>query len=66
MQDTEIQELFARLTAQFEDCAALAAEGQRVGLSPARAAGLLREIRVILEGAEQSLALVEQYRDGWH
>ena len=27
MQDTEIQEHFARLTAQFEDCAALAAEG---------------------------------------
>lgn len=66
MQDTEIQEIFARLTAQFEDCAALAADGQHAGLSQATAAGLLREIRDILEGAEQSLALVEQYRDGWH
>ena len=44
MQDTEIQELFAQLTAQFEDCAALAAEGQRAGLSQATAAALLREI----------------------
>lgn len=45
MQDTEIQELFARLTAQFEDCAALAAEGQRAGLSREEARKLLHEIR---------------------
>ena len=47
MQDTEIQELFARLTAQFEDCAALAVEGQRFGLSREEARELLREIREI-------------------
>ena len=66
MQDTEIQEHFARLTAQFEDCAALAAEGQRAGLSQATAAGLLREISDILKGVEQCLALIGQYRDVWH
>ena len=66
MQDTEIQELFARLTAQFEDCAALAAEGQRAGLSQARAAGLLREIRDVTKRTEQSLSLVKEYLDGGH
>lgn len=66
MQDTEIQELFARLTAQFEDCAALADEGQRAGLSQARAAGLLREIRDVTKRTEQSLSLVKEYLDGGH
>lgn len=66
MQDTEIQELFARLTAQFEDCAALAAEGQRAGLSQARAAGLLREIKDVTKRTEQSLSLVKEYLDGGH
>jgi hypothetical protein len=30
----EVQELFARLTSQFEDAAALAAEGYPAGLLP--------------------------------
>lgn len=66
MQDTEIQELFARLTAQFEDCAALAAEGQRAGLSQATAAALLREIRGITMRIERCLALLKAYLDGGH
>ena len=66
MQDAEIQEFFARLTAQFEDCAALAAEGQQAGMSPARFAGLSRRIRDILKGAERCVALVEEYLDGQH
>jgi len=66
VQDTEIQELFARLTAQFEDCAALAAEGQRAGLSQATAAGLLREIRDITKRTERCLALLKVYLDGGH
>ena len=45
MQDTEIQEFFARLTAQFEDCVALVAEGQHAGLSREEARDLLRIIR---------------------
>ena len=61
MQDTEIQELFAQLTAQFEDCAALAVEGQRFGLSREEARELLREIREIGKVAELSLSRVEQY-----
>lgn len=64
MQDTEIQELFARLTAQFEDCAALAAEGQRAGLSREEARELLREIRGTKRAAKQSLSCVERYLDG--
>ena len=66
VQDTEMQELFARLTAQFEDCAALAAEGQRAGLSQARAAELLREIRGITKRTRRSLSLVQEYLDGGH
>lgn len=45
MPDAEIQELFAKLTGQFEDAAALAAEGQRAGLTKEIAVILLREIR---------------------
>ena len=66
MQDTEIQELFARLTAQFEDCAALAAEGHQAGLSREEARELLREIRNIFDEAERCLARIEQCKDGWH
>ena len=61
MQDTEIQEFFARLTAQFEDCATLSAEGQRFGISREEARELLREIREIGKVAELSLSRVEQY-----
>lgn len=66
MQDTGIQELFARLTAQFEDCAALAAERQRAGLSQARTAGLLREIRDVTKRTERSLSLIQEYLVGGH
>ncbi|MEZ5747443.1 hypothetical protein [Defluviimonas sp. SAOS-178_SWC] len=64
MQDTEMQELFARLTAQFEDCAALAAEGQRAGLSWEEARKLFHEIRATKRAAKQSLSRVERYLDG--
>lgn len=64
MQDTDIEELFARLTAQFEDGAALAAEGQRAGISPEQAARLCREIRDIMKRAERCVALVEDYLEG--
>ncbi|MFO1176013.1 MAG: hypothetical protein U1E48_12575 [Paracoccaceae bacterium] len=64
MQDTEIQEHFARLTAQFEDCAALAAEGQRAGLSWKEARKLFHEIRATTRAANQSLSCVERYLDG--
>jgi hypothetical protein len=36
----EVQELFARLTGQFEDAAALATEGYRAGLLPVLAVRL--------------------------
>lgn len=62
--DIEIQEVFARLTALFEDCATLAAEGQRFGLSREEARELLREIRETAKVAEQSLFRVELYLDG--
>ena len=64
MQDTEIQEHFARLTAQFEDCAALAAEGQRDGLSREEARKLFCELKDRTEFSGQSLALVKHYLDG--
>ena len=64
VQDTEMQELFARLTAQFEDCAALAAEGQRAGLSREEAGKLFRKIRETARAAKQSLSRVEQYLGG--
>ena len=63
MQDTEIQELFARLTAQFEDCAALAAEGQRAGLSGEEAGKLFQQIRATARTAKQSLFQDERYLD---
>lgn len=65
MHGTEMQEIFARPTALFEDCAALAAEGQRVGLSREEARKLLREIRETVKIAEQSLSRVEKYLDSW-
>lgn len=65
MQDTEIQELFARLTAQFEDCAALAAEGQRAELSREEAWKLFHEIRVTTRAAKQYLSQIERYLDRW-
>lgn len=64
MQDAELQEIFARLTAQFEDCAALAAEGQRAGLSTEEAGKLFRKIRETARAAKQSLCRVEQYLGG--
>lgn len=66
MQDAELQEIFARLTAQFEDCATLSAEGQRAGLSRASAAGLLREIRDVTKRTERCLALLKVFLDGRH
>ena len=60
MREIEIQELFARLTSQFEDAAALAAEGQRAGLAPEIAARLLMDIRVIFDGAARDLAQIER------
>ncbi|MCB1471171.1 MAG: hypothetical protein KDK08_29295 [Rhizobiaceae bacterium] len=46
----KVQELFARLTSQFEDAATLAAEGQRPGLTPEVAVRLLRNVRGIFDG----------------
>ncbi len=60
MREIEIQELFARLTSQFEDAAALAAEGQRPRLTPEVAVRLLMDIRVIFEGAARDLARIER------
>lgn len=60
MIEVEIQELFARLTGQFEDAAALAAEGQCAGLSKEIAVTLLREIRAHIDGTTRSLADTEQ------
>jgi hypothetical protein len=44
MPDTDVQELFARLTALFEDAAGLAAIGQQRGLGETVIADLLGEI----------------------
>ncbi|MBN8630054.1 MAG: hypothetical protein J0L76_04270 [Rhodobacterales bacterium] len=60
MPDIEVQELFARLTGQFEDAAALAAEGQRARLTKEIAVTLLREIRAHIDGTTRSLAEIEQ------
>jgi hypothetical protein len=58
--EVEIQEIFARLTSQFEDAAAHAAEGQRAGLPKEIAFTLLREIRAHIDGTTRSLADIEQ------
>lgn len=60
MHEIEVQELFARLTSQFEDAAALAAEGQRPGLPSEMAVRLLIDIRGIFDGAARDLADIEQ------
>lgn len=60
MHQIEVQELFARLTSQFEDAAALATEGQRVGLAPQAAVRLLMDIRGIFDGAARDLAQIER------
>ena len=60
MQEIEVQELFARLTGQFEDAAALAAEGQRAGLPPEVAVRLLRDIRSIIGHAALDLEQIER------
>jgi hypothetical protein len=62
MPETDVQELFARLTALFEDAAGLAAIGQRRGLGEAVTADLVDEItaahldagRLIRDVAERS------------
>lgn len=59
MQEIEVQELFARLTSQFEDAATLAAEGQRPGLPSEVAVRLLIDISVIFDGAARDLAQIE-------
>lgn len=60
MQEIELQELFARLTSQFEDAATLAAEGQRPELTPEVAVRLLMDIRGIFDGAARDLAQIER------
>lgn len=60
MHEIELQELFARLTSQFEDAAALAAEGQRAGLTPEVAVRLLRNVRGIFDGAARDLTQIER------
>ena len=64
--NAEIQDIFARLTVQFEDCAALAVEGQHPNLSREEAGKLFLEISETTKRVERCLALVEQYRDGCH
>lgn len=61
MHEIEVQELFARLTSQFEDAATLAAEGQRPGLTPEVAVRLLMDIRGIFAGAARDLAQIERW-----
>lgn len=63
MQDIERQKIFAPLTEQFEDCAALAAEDQRFGLSREEVIVLPREIKNTTKAAQQSLFLAEQCLD---
>lgn len=58
--EIEVQELFARLTSQFEDAATLAAEGQRAGLTPEVAVRLLLDIRAISDSSARGLAEIEQ------
>ena len=60
MIEVEIQELFARLTGQFEEAAAVAAEGQRPGLPSEVAVRLLVEIRAIGDTSARDLAEIEQ------
>lgn len=60
MHEIEVQELFARLTSQFEDAAALAAEGQRAGLLSEEAVRLLRDIRCIIGHAARDLEQIER------
>ena len=60
MHEIEVQELFARLTSQFEDAAALAAEGQCAGLAPEVAVRLLRDIRCIIGDPARDLVEIEQ------
>jgi len=59
VQQIEVQELFAGLTSQFEDAAALAAEGQHPGLTPEVAVRLLIDIRGIFDGAARDMARIE-------
>jgi hypothetical protein len=62
MPDADVQELFARLTALFEDAAGLAASGQQRGLGKTAIADLLDELtaahldagRLIRDVAERS------------
>lgn len=60
MPEIEVQELFARLTGQFEDAATLAAEGQRVGLVTDVAVRMLWDIKCIIDSAARDLADIEQ------
>jgi hypothetical protein len=60
VQEIAVQKLFARLTGQFEDAAALSANGQRAWLKLDVAVRLLRDIRVIIEGAARGLVKIER------
>ena len=60
MQEMEIQELFARLTALFEDAAALATEGQTARLLPELAVRLVQDIATIVAASERDLIEVER------
>lgn len=55
----KVQELFARLTSQFEDAATLAAEGQRPGLPRKVAIRLLQDIVHIIDGSARGLAEID-------
>jgi len=57
--EIDVQELFARLTSQFEDAAALAAEGQRPGLPREVAIRLLQDIVHIIDGSARGLAEID-------
>ena len=58
--EIEVQELFARLTSQFEDAATLAAEGQRPRLTPEVAVRLLMDIRGIFDSSARDKAQIER------
>lgn len=60
MHEIEVQELFARLTSQFEDAAALAADGQRAGLAPEVAVRLLMDIRGIFDSSARDMTRIER------
>lgn len=63
MPQVEVEELFARLTAIFEDAAALAARGQQKGLSKDTLAAMLDEVAAVhLDAGHLIQAIATQTR----